>query len=454
MNPFGDPLPVPFLGWHFVNGIRCHQIFDGLVHHLQEAFPDLLTGQDLAALGVDHLTLLVHDIVVFDQMLADVEVVGLDLLLGIFDGPGDHAVGDGFSLLDLEHVHDLEHPLGTEDAQQVVLQRQVELGRTGIALTAGTAAQLVVDAAGFMAFGAEDVQAAQRDHLIMFAAHSCLERFQHRLRTLHRWPRDSRLRHCFARASGLPPSRMSVPRPAMLVAMVTSPCGRPGRRSRPLSRAAWRSARCGESPALLEQFRADLGLFDGDGADQHRLPLRVELLDLLDDGVELFHLGLVDHIRKVGTQQRPVGGDDHHIQFVDLVELLGLGIGGTGHAGQLLVHAEIVLEGDRGQGLVLVLDRDPFLGLDGLVQAVGPAPARHETAGELVDDHDLAVLDHIVHVTLVHGMGPQGLLDMVQSLDVARVVEVVDLEQLLDLQDPLFGQGGLLAFSSMVKSPV
>jgi len=30
----------------------------------------------------------------------------------------------------------------------------------GIALAAGTAAQLVVDAAGFVAFGAEDVQTA------------------------------------------------------------------------------------------------------------------------------------------------------------------------------------------------------------------------------------------------------------------------------------------------------
>jgi len=61
-------------------------------------------------------------------MLADIEVVGLDLLLGIFDGAGDHAVGDGLTLFDLEQVHDLGDPFGTEDAQQVVLQRQVEFG--------------------------------------------------------------------------------------------------------------------------------------------------------------------------------------------------------------------------------------------------------------------------------------------------------------------------------------
>jgi hypothetical protein len=69
--------------------------------------------------------------------------------------------------------------------------------------------------------------------------------------------------------------------------------------------------------------------------------------------------------------------------------------------GQLVVHAEIVLEGDRGQRLVLGLDRHAFLGFDGLVQAVRPAPARHGAAGELVDDDHLAVADDVFHIALV-----------------------------------------------------
>ncbi len=76
-------------------------------------------------------------------------------------------------------------------------------------------------------------------------------------------------------------------------------------------------------------------------------------------------------------------------QLVDLLELGGFGFGRTGHAGQLLVHAEVVLEGDGGERLVLALDLDAFLGLDRLVQAVAPAPARHQAAGEFVDDDDL-----------------------------------------------------------------
>jgi hypothetical protein len=61
----------------------------------------------------------------------------------------------------------------------------------------------------------------------------------------------------------------------------------------------------------------------------------------------------------------------------------------TGHAGQLVVEAEIVLEGDRGQGLVFRLDAHVLLGFQRLVLAFGVAPARHHAAGELVDDDDL-----------------------------------------------------------------
>ena len=122
-----DQFPVPIARGDPVDGEGRHHVAYRVVHHAKEALPDLVSGQDLFALGVDDLALLVHDIIVFDQMLANVEVMGLDLLLGIFDGAGDHAVGDGFTLLYLEQVHDLGHPFGTEDAQQVVLQRQVEL---------------------------------------------------------------------------------------------------------------------------------------------------------------------------------------------------------------------------------------------------------------------------------------------------------------------------------------
>ena len=193
---------------------------------------------------------------------------------------------------------------------------------------------------------------------------------------------------------------MSVPRPAMLVAMVTAPL-RPGLRDdRGLALVVLGVEDHVRDARFLEARRERLARLDRHRADQHRLPALVAVADLLDDRAPLLLGGAVDHVLVVLADHRLVGGDHHHVELVDLVELGGLGVGRAGHAGELLVHAEVVLEGDGGERLVLALDLDAFLGLDRLVQAVGPAPAGHHAAGELVDDDDLAVLDQVVDVAL------------------------------------------------------
>ena len=73
---------------------------------------------------------------------------------------------------------------------------------------------------------------------------------------------------------------------------------------------------------------------------------------------------------------------------------------------KLLVHAEVVLEGDRRQRLVFLADGYAFLRFHRLVQPIGPAPSRHQSAGELIDDDDLAFLHHILHVALDTGDAP------------------------------------------------
>ena len=166
-----------------------------------------------------------------------------------------------------------------------------------------------------------------------------------------------------------------------------------------------------------------LGLLHRDGAHQHRLALGVVLLDFLGGVAELLLLGAVDDVRVFLADHRPVGGNHDHVEVVDLLEFRRFGFRRTGHAGQLLVHAEIVLEGDGGERLVLALDLDAFLGFDGLVQAVGPAAAGHQAAGELVDDDHfgafVAIPHHVIAVALVEHVGAQGLLHVVVALDVA-----------------------------------
>jgi hypothetical protein len=127
---------------------------------------------------------------------------------------------------------------------------------------------------------------------------------------------------------------------------------------------------------LVQQLVDDFRVLDRGRAHQHRLAALVALADVLDGGFVLLARGLVDAIELVVAAARPVGRDHHGLQAVDLLEFVGLGVGRAGHAGQLAVQAEVVLEGDRGQRLVLGLDLHAFLGFHGLVQAVAPAPAR------------------------------------------------------------------------------
>ena len=159
------------------------------------------------------------------------------------------------------------------------------------------------------------------------------------------------------------------------------------------------------------------------------------LLDVLDDRVEACLGGLVDVVVLVVPGDCDVRGDLDDREVVDLRELLLLRLRRAGHAGELLVEAEVVLERDRREGDVLLADGDALLRLDCLVEPLRPAPAFHDASGELVDDLDLAVLDDVVDVALVERLGLHRLVEVVDELRVPRVVEVLDPERALDSVD-------------------
>ena len=183
-------------------------------------------------------------------------------------------------------------------------------------------------------------------------------------------------------------------------------------------------------PAVLAQHLGELlGLFDRGGADQHRLAALLAVLDQRHDGAVFLRRGAIDLVVVVDAHHRHVGRDLEHFEIVDVHELVGLGRGRAGHAGKLLVHAEVVLEGDRGERLVLGLDRLTLLGLERLMQAFRIAPARHHAAGELVDDDDLAVAHDVVLVALEQLVRAQRLIDVMHDRDVLDVVERIRLEQ-------------------------
>ena len=173
------------------------------------------------------------------------------------------------------------------------------------------------------------------------------------------------------------------------------------------------------------------------GADQNRLAAFGRLLDQLDDGTVFLFRGAIDLVVLVVADHVHVGRHLDHVEAVNVHELVGLGRRGSGHAGELCVEPEIVLEGDGGERLVLGLDRHVLLGLERLVQALGVAPSLHHAPGELVDDDHLVVLDDIVAVALEELVRAKRLLHVVHDGDVLDVVERVALEQAGLHQEPL-----------------
>ena len=96
-----------------------------------------------------------------------------------------------------------------------------------------------------------------------------------------------------------------------------------------------------------------------------------------------------------------------------------------------------------GQGQRLALDPHALFGLDGLVQALGEAPAVHQTAGELIDDDDFAVLDDVIAVELVKHVGAQGVVQVGGQLVVLSVVQALPRcqpHQRLDACDAVLGE--------------
>ena len=153
------------------------------------------TLEDLVAVLVDDPALLVHDVVVLEDALADQEVLLLDLALGLLDllreDPGLDRLLVALVVGGAEALEDVVDPVAGEQAHEVVLAGEEEARLARVALAAGAAAQLVVDAARLVALGADDAQAAGLDDLVVVLGDARLDRGQDLRRTARR-SRDRR----------------------------------------------------------------------------------------------------------------------------------------------------------------------------------------------------------------------------------------------------------------------
>ena len=133
-----------------------HEVDEAAVAQRIDLPAQAVSVQDIVALLVDHLALVVGHIVVFQQLLANIEVARLNLALSALNAAGHDARFNGLALGHLQAVHDGAHAIARKDAHERIVQTQVEARRTGVALAPRSATQLVVNAARLVALGRDD----------------------------------------------------------------------------------------------------------------------------------------------------------------------------------------------------------------------------------------------------------------------------------------------------------
>ena len=358
---------------------------------------------------------------------------------------------DGLVLLEAQARQHGIHAVRAEDAHEIILQGQEELGAAGVALTAAATTQLVVDAAALVALGAHDVEAARRLGLVAEHGDFRADRGFARLALGARLHGGAFVLHAHVHIAaeldvGAATGHVGGDGDGAGHARLRHDIGFLLVEARVQHREEFRGLAVARGFIELQQpvgirevdqriamalheFGELLGLLDGRGAHQHGLQLLVRAFDLAQDRLQLFLAGAIDLVILVEALHRAVGGDLHHIQPVDFGEFVGLRGCGAGHARQLLVETEVVLEGDGGQRHILGLDLHMFLGFQRLMQAFRITAAGHHASREFVDDDEFAIADDIVLVLLEQRMGLQRLLHMMDDGDIGRVIERAFLEE-------------------------
>ncbi|OPZ70114.1 MAG: hypothetical protein BWY82_02158 [Verrucomicrobia bacterium ADurb.Bin474] len=142
----------------------------------------------------------------------------------------------------------------------------------------------------------------------------------------------------------------------------------------------------------------------------------MSLFNVLQNRIVFLSPGLVDDVIQVLPNTRFVRRNHHHIHPVNFVEFRSFRFSGTCHPRQLLIHSEIVLNGDCCVGLRLLFDRNPFLGFNSLMKTIAPTPSGHQTTRVFIHDHHLTVLNDILDVLLIHTVSPEKLADTMDTL--------------------------------------
>ena len=121
LQPLVHSIEIPFLRILRRNNNRINNLVYKLANHHVKILSQILTEENLLSLSVDDFPLLVHYIVILQDVLSDAEVSSFHLLLGILYLLRNHARLDGFVFLHAQFLNDSLHPLSAEETHEIVL---------------------------------------------------------------------------------------------------------------------------------------------------------------------------------------------------------------------------------------------------------------------------------------------------------------------------------------------
>ena len=117
---------VPLLFNRLHRDKLAHQVGEAAFAQAGDLRAEVLGVQDVIALLIDHLALVVGDIVVLEQLLAHIKIARLHLALGAFNAAGDDTRLNGLALGHFQAVHDGLDPIARKNAHQRIVQAQVK----------------------------------------------------------------------------------------------------------------------------------------------------------------------------------------------------------------------------------------------------------------------------------------------------------------------------------------
>ena len=172
----------------------------------------------------------------------------------------------------------------------------------------------------------------------------------------------------------------------------------------------------------------------------------MKCLDLIQSRLIFLFFGFVDDIRVIYSDHRLVCRNNHHVQIVYLFKFSGFCIGCPRHTCKFIIHSEIILKSNRGEGLVFVFYFYIFFSLKRLVQTLAVSTARHQTAGKFIDNYNSTVLYNIINIPFEKSMCFQRLIDVVEKFDIFRIKQVVHLQNIFSFCHPFLCQNSGTCF--------